>query len=136
MRELRIHWRNNMSYDGDTNLINKELDLYKSISREEIRNVAQNSSTPTRDWNYTIYLNPKRRKNDKTPDIICLYWLLSNSQAQVDRSVQPQPGPLADNFGTPNEHQFKNGLTLMVVENHKLPQVSVSLVSITPLPWG
>ena len=27
-------------YDGDTNLINKELDLYKSISREEIRNVA------------------------------------------------------------------------------------------------
>jgi len=28
-------------YDGDTNLINKELDLYKSISREEIRKVAQ-----------------------------------------------------------------------------------------------
>jgi predicted Zn-dependent peptidase len=28
-------------YDGDTNLINKELDLYKSISREDIRNVAQ-----------------------------------------------------------------------------------------------
>ena len=28
-------------YDGDTNLINKELDLYKSISREEIRNIAQ-----------------------------------------------------------------------------------------------
>ncbi|MGB2136600.1 MAG: insulinase family protein, partial [Flavobacteriaceae bacterium] len=27
--------------DGDTNLINKELDLYKSISREEIRKVAQ-----------------------------------------------------------------------------------------------
>ena len=28
-------------YNGDTNLINKELDLYKSISREEIRKVAQ-----------------------------------------------------------------------------------------------
>ena len=28
-------------YDGDTNLINKELDIYKSISREEIRSVAQ-----------------------------------------------------------------------------------------------
>ena len=28
-------------YDGNTNLINKELDIYKSISREEIRNVAQ-----------------------------------------------------------------------------------------------
>jgi len=36
-------------YDGDTNLINKELDIYKSISREEIRKVAQK------------YLNPNQR---------------------------------------------------------------------------
>ena len=28
-------------YDGDTNLINKELDLYKSITREEVRAVAK-----------------------------------------------------------------------------------------------
>jgi zinc protease len=59
---------------------------------------------------------------------------LSNAQAQVDRSVQPQPGPAPQiNFGTPKEHQFKNGLTLMVVENHKLPQVSVSLSIDNPL---
>ncbi len=56
------------------------------------------------------------------------------TQAQVDRSVQPQPGPAPEiNFGTPQEHQFKNGLTLMVVENHKLPQVSVSLSIDNPL---
>ena len=56
------------------------------------------------------------------------------TQAQVDRSVQPQPGPApVINFGTPQEHQFKNGLTLMVVENHKLPQVSVSLKVDNPL---
>ena len=36
-------------YDGDTNLINKELDIYKSISREEIRKIAQK------------YLNPNQR---------------------------------------------------------------------------
>ena len=36
-------------YDGDTNLINKELDIYKSISREEILKVAQK------------YLNPNQR---------------------------------------------------------------------------
>jgi zinc protease len=36
-------------YDGDTNLINKELDIYKSISREEIHKVAQK------------YLNPNQR---------------------------------------------------------------------------
>ena len=52
----------------------------------------------------------------------------SNAQAQIDRSVQPQPGVAPEiNFGTPKEHRFDNGLTLMVVENHKLPQVSVSL---------
>ena len=36
-------------YGGDTNLINKELELYKSITREDIRNVAQK------------YLNPSQR---------------------------------------------------------------------------
>ncbi|MGA0373879.1 MAG: M16 family metallopeptidase [Flavobacteriaceae bacterium] len=54
--------------------------------------------------------------------------------AQIDRSVQPQPGPAPEiNFGTPKEHRFVNGLTLMVVENHKLPQVSVSLRIDNPL---
>lgn len=58
----------------------------------------------------------------------------SNAQGQIDRSVQPQPGPApVINFGTPKEHQFENGLTLMVVENHKLPQVSVSLRIDNPL---
>ena len=59
---------------------------------------------------------------------------LSNVRAQVDRSVQPQSGPAPEiNFGTPKEHKFKNGLTLLVVENHKLPQVSVSLLIDNPL---
>ncbi len=59
---------------------------------------------------------------------------LSKGQAQIDRSLQPQPGPTPEiNFGTPKEHQFDNGLTLMVVENHKLPQVSVSLSIDNPL---
>jgi predicted Zn-dependent peptidase len=59
---------------------------------------------------------------------------LSNAQAQIDRSVQPQPGVAPEiNFGTPKDHRFDNGLTLMVVENHKLPQVSVSLSIDNPL---
>jgi len=59
---------------------------------------------------------------------------LSKGQAQIDRSLQPQPGPTPEiNFGTPKEHQFDNGLTLMVVENHKLPQVSISLSIDNPL---
>ena len=65
--------------------------------------------------------------------LVCVGFL-NNAQAQVDRSVQPQPGPAPQiNFGTPKEYRFDNGLTLMVVENHKLPQVSVSLRIDNPL---
>lgn len=54
--------------------------------------------------------------------------------AQIDRSQQPQPGPEPEiNFGSPQEYRFSNGLTLLVVENHKLPQVSVSLRIDNPL---
>lgn len=64
---------------------------------------------------------------------VCIAFL-SNAKAQIDRSIQPQPGPAPQiNFGTPKEHKFKNGLTLMVVENQKLPQVSVSLRIDNPL---
>ncbi len=64
---------------------------------------------------------------------ICVTFF-SNAQAQIDRSIQPQSGPAPEiNFGTPKEHQFKNGLTLMVVENHKLPQISVSIRIDNPL---
>ena len=63
--------------------------------------------------------------------VVCIGFL---SNAQIDRSMQPQPGPAPEiNFGTPKEHRFNNGLTLMVVENHKLPQVSVSLRIDNPL---
>ena len=59
---------------------------------------------------------------------------LSNINAQVDRSIRPKSGPAPEiNFGTPKEYQFGNGLTLMVVENHKLPQISVSLRIDNPL---
>src|SRR5690606_3814940 len=48
-------------------------------------------------------------------------------QAQVDRS-QPQPDPAPKvNLGTPQTFELKNGLKVMVVENHKLPRVSITL---------
>ena len=62
--------------------------------------------------------------------------LLSNlvTIAQVDRSLQPKPDLAPEiNFGVPKEYQFENGVTLMVVENHKLPRVSVSLRIDNPL---
>lgn len=59
---------------------------------------------------------------------ICLFTL--GATAQVDRSKQPEPGPAPKiNLGQPEEFTLKNGLKVMVVENHKLPRVTASLVT-------
>lgn len=48
--------------------------------------------------------------------------------AQLDRSVQPKPGPEPTiSLEVPSEFELKNGLKVLVVENHKLPRVSYSL---------
>lgn len=48
--------------------------------------------------------------------------------AQVDRSKQPEPGPAPQiNIGTPEIFTLKNGLKVIVVENHKLPRVAINL---------
>ncbi|WP_298893834.1 insulinase family protein [uncultured Psychroserpens sp.] len=48
--------------------------------------------------------------------------------AQVDRSKMPEPGPAPKiSLDKPEEFKLKNGLTVLVVENHKLPRVSYSL---------
>ncbi|PXV68828.1 putative Zn-dependent peptidase [Dysgonomonas alginatilytica] len=49
-------------------------------------------------------------------------------QAQIDRSVQPKPGPAPTiNLGKPQTFTLLNGLKVLVVENHKLPRVTFSL---------
>lgn len=54
-------------------------------------------------------------------------------QAQVDRSVQPQPGPAPKiNLGKPQTFTLPNGLQVLVVENHKLPRATFSLVLDNP----
>jgi len=48
--------------------------------------------------------------------------------AQVDRAKQPEPGPAPEiNLKEPQRFDLMNGLKVMVVENHKLPRVSVQL---------
>jgi len=60
--------------------------------------------------------------------IITLLFLTLSLSAQVDRSVQPKPGPSPKiNLGKPETFELKNGLKVLVVENHKLPRVSATL---------
>ncbi|WP_031426787.1 M16 family metallopeptidase [Flavimarina sp. Hel_I_48] len=48
--------------------------------------------------------------------------------AQIDRSVQPKPGPAPEiNLGVPETFSLDNGLKVIVVENHKLPRVTFNL---------
>ena len=59
---------------------------------------------------------------------ITLLFLTLTVSAQVDRSVQPKPGPSPKiNLGKPQTFELKNGLKVLVVENHKLPRVSATL---------
>ncbi len=60
--------------------------------------------------------------------LITLFLLSIGATAQIDRSQQPKPGPAPKiSLETPSEFQLKNGLKVMVVENHKLPRVSYTL---------
>lgn len=59
--------------------------------------------------------------------------LTVSAVAQIDRSQQPKPGPAPIiQVKEPYQFKLKNGLTVMVVENRKLPQVSASLTLDNP----
>jgi predicted Zn-dependent peptidase len=52
---------------------------------------------------------------------------------QIDRSQQPEAGPAPEiNLGQPETFTLNNGLKVLVVENHKLPRVSMTLTMDNP----
>ena len=54
--------------------------------------------------------------------------ILYNLSAQVDRSIVPAPGPAPKiQLGDYTQFTLDNGLTVVVVENHKQPRISFSL---------
>lgn len=65
--------------------------------------------------------------------IITVFFITLTTTAQVDRTKQPKPGPAPIiNLGTPEKFTLPNGLKVMVVENHKLPTVSATLLIDNP----
>ncbi|MGB0177720.1 MAG: insulinase family protein, partial [Owenweeksia sp.] len=55
--------------------------------------------------------------------------LFNMASAQLDRSVRPKAGPAPElDFGKYKLYELDNGLKIIVVEDHKLPRVSMSLV--------
>jgi predicted Zn-dependent peptidase len=65
----------------------------------------------------------------KITTLVALFLLSLGVTAQIDRSKQPKAGPPPKiNLGKPETFELKNGLKVMVVENHKLPKVTASLI--------
>jgi predicted Zn-dependent peptidase len=67
----------------------------------------------------------------KTKPLYTLFLLICvviSSQAQVDRSEPPKPGPAPEiEFGKPVSFTLDNGLQVIVSENHEMPLVSFQL---------
>lgn len=64
----------------------------------------------------------------KISAFIVLFLMAVGVNAQIDRSQQPKPGPAPKIvLEKPGEFKLKNGIEVLVVENHKLPRVSYSL---------
>ncbi len=68
-------------------------------------------------------------KNIFSLALILFSFQLSYSQTTIDRTKQPKPGPPpVISIKDPATFKLKNGVTVLVVENHKLPKVDASLV--------
>jgi predicted Zn-dependent peptidase len=66
--------------------------------------------------------------------IVAFFFLLALAvNAQVDRSQEPPVGPIPEiKLGEPVSFELPNGLTVLIVENHKLPRVSFTLTIDNP----
>ena len=64
----------------------------------------------------------------KILSIIAIITLSFATNAQIDRSTMPDPGPdPVVKLGTAEKFSLDNGLTVIMVENHKLPRVAATL---------
>lgn len=64
----------------------------------------------------------------KILSLIALFVATIAVNAQIDRSKMPKPGPDPEiKLGKPVKITLKNGLKVIIVENHKLPRVSANL---------
>lgn len=64
----------------------------------------------------------------KISAFVVLFLMAMGANAQIDRSKQPEPGPAPKiTLEEPEEFELKNGIKVLVVENHKLPRVSYTL---------
>ncbi len=65
--------------------------------------------------------------------LIAVFAMSFTAHAQIDRSKQPTPGPAPQvKLGKVKKFTLKNGLQVILVENHKLPRAAASLTIDNP----
>jgi predicted Zn-dependent peptidase len=61
--------------------------------------------------------------------LVVLFTLSLGAQVSIDRTAAPTPGPArTPEIGSYESFELKNGLKVFVVENHKLPRITMSLI--------
>lgn len=64
----------------------------------------------------------------KIISLLAILTICFTLNAQVDRTKKPSPGPAPEvKFGKAEKFKLDNGLTVIMVENHKLPRASATL---------
>ena len=64
----------------------------------------------------------------KIASLVAILTICFSLNAQVDRTKKPTPGPAPQvKFGKAEKFKLENGLTVIIVENHKLPRASARL---------
>ena len=73
-----------------------------------------------------------------TYTILVLLLLPGTLNSQIDRTQAPEPGPAPEiRISDYKTFELKNGLKVFLVENHKIPRVSYSLLlNIKPFAEG
>jgi zinc protease len=69
---------------------------------------------------------------------VCMLFITMQNHAQIDRSKRPQAGPAPKvSIGKPQTFTLPNGLKVLVVEDNKLPRVSINMtMDIDPYALG
>jgi zinc protease len=121
-------------YLGDPGYLPKDIERYNGATVAELKRVAQQELMP--EHSVVVYGVPGKKVIDDPPPTKAESEKESKETTAANtmpdepwRKTPPKPGP-ASHFSLPVPASFKlaNGLTVMLVEQHKLPIVSANLM--------
>jgi hypothetical protein len=116
-------------------LINTEIDIYRSITKR--LELLQKNTNPNQ--RLVLIICQKQKSNKIKSKIMKKQYILSSLFLTIVMQGQVIPQPQSTSvpsikIGKSTNFELKNGLKVMVVENHKLPRVSYSL-SLDNMPY-